>query len=146
MVLCCRMQTYGPDARRHPVRSDFHAVVTEAGVNVTFKPTNSVYSFYRRADAQDVGCLGPILFAGVLHAGRNTEDYSPDKVQELAQRIASELAKSVCFQERRPLEDIRNPTAEITRLQPVSLASVPQRIASEVAMTLRLIQNLAKAD
>ena len=33
---------------KRPVISDFHTVVTEAGVNVTFKPTNSVYTFYRR--------------------------------------------------------------------------------------------------
>jgi len=35
---------------KHPVRSDFHTVVIEAGVTVTFKPTNSIYSFYRLAD------------------------------------------------------------------------------------------------
>jgi len=67
---------------KHPVRSDFYIVVTEAGVNVTFKPTNSVYSFFRLAEANDIGRLGPISFAGVQHAGRNTEDYSPDKVQD----------------------------------------------------------------
>ena len=30
---------------KHPFRSDFHTVVTEAGVSVTFKPTNSIYCF-----------------------------------------------------------------------------------------------------
>jgi hypothetical protein len=141
---------------KHPVRSDFHTVVTEAGVSVTFKPTNSVYSFLRLAEANDflrlaeandIGRLGPISFAGVLHAGRNTEDYSPDKVQDMAQRIASEFVRSVCFQERSPLAGtLSEPTDDTTGLRPVSLASVPRRIASEVAATLRLIQNLDKAD
>ena len=54
---------------KHPVRNhDFYSVVTEAGVNVTFKPTNSVYSFFRLAEAYDIGRLGPISFAGVQHA------------------------------------------------------------------------------
>ena len=132
---------------KYPVRSDFYTVVTEAGVNVTFKPTNSVYSFFRLAEVNDIGRLGPISFAGVLHAGRNTEDYSPDKVQDMAQRIASEFVRSVCFQERSPLAGILSePTDDITGLGPVSLASVPRRIASEVAATLRLIENLDKAD
>ena len=44
---------------KHPVRSDFHTVVAEAGVTVTFKPTNSIYSFYRLAGADDIARLGP---------------------------------------------------------------------------------------
>jgi hypothetical protein len=39
---------------KHPVRSDFDTAVTEVGVNVTFKPTNSLYSFYRLTEAEDV--------------------------------------------------------------------------------------------
>jgi hypothetical protein len=130
------------------VRTDFYAVVTEAGVSVTFKPTNSVYSFYKLADGKDIGRLGPISFAGVLHAGHNaTEDYSPDKVQDMAQRIASEFVGSVWFQERSPVAGVHTErTHDITPHRPVSLASVPRRIASEVAATLRLIQNLDKAD
>ena len=38
---------------KHPVRSDFDAAVTEAGVNVTFKPTNSIYSFYGLAGSEE---------------------------------------------------------------------------------------------
>jgi hypothetical protein len=130
---------------KQPVRGDFHTVVTEAGVSVTFKPTNSVYSFYRRADANHIGRLGPISFAGVLHAEYNTtEDYSPNEVQDMAQRIASEFVGSVCFQERSPLAAILSePTDDIRRPRPLN---VPRRIASEVAATLRLIQNLDKAD
>lgn len=80
---------------KHPARSDFASVVTEAGVSVTFKPTNSIYTFYRVTTGEDVARLGPVAFAGVQHAGRNTEDYPPDEVQAMAQRIAAELGKSL---------------------------------------------------
>jgi hypothetical protein len=80
---------------KHPARSDFATVVTEAGVSVTFKPTNSLYTFYRPTAGEDVARLGSVVFAGVQHAGRNTGDYGPDEVQVMAQRIASELGKSL---------------------------------------------------
>jgi hypothetical protein len=82
---------------RHPVRSDFDIAVAEAGVTVTFKPTSSVYSFYRLADTNDVARLGPVSLERVRHAGAtgDTEDYPADEVQEMAQRIASEVAASV---------------------------------------------------
>src|SRR5947207_15202164 len=86
---------------KHPVRGDFHTVVTEAGVSVTFKPTNSIYRFNRLADA-NVAVLGPVSFAGVQHAGRNTDDYPSDEVQDMAQGIASDFTRSVWFQERHP--------------------------------------------
>jgi hypothetical protein len=138
---------------KHPVRSDFHSVVTEAGVSVTFKPTNSTYRFCRLAD--DTARLGPVSFAGVQHAGHDIEDYSPDEVQDMAQRIASEFAGSVCFQERNPLTDIRNaitdaaaraaPPANARQTEP-SRKTKAQRVASEVAATLWLIQNLDRLD
>ena len=82
---------------KHPVKSDFNTAVTEAGVNVTFRPTNSIYSFYRLADSEDVARLGPVSFERVRHAGSSgdTDDYPSDKVQDMAQRIASEVAASV---------------------------------------------------
>jgi hypothetical protein len=43
---------------KHPVRGNFDTAVTEAGVNVTFKPTNSIYSFYRLAESGSF-CLRP---------------------------------------------------------------------------------------
>jgi hypothetical protein len=132
---------------KHPSRTDFHTVVTAAGVSVTFKPTNSVYSFCRIADANDIGRLGAISFAGVIHAEHNiTEDYSPDEVQDMAARIASEFVGSVWFEERSPLAGIGSKPTDIARLRPVSLASVPRRIASEVFATLRLIQNRDESD
>ncbi len=82
---------------KHPVKSDFDTAVTEAGVNVTFRPTNSIYSFYRLADSEDVARLGPVSLERVRYAGPNgdTEDYPADEVQHMAQRIASEVAASV---------------------------------------------------
>jgi hypothetical protein len=133
---------------KQPLRKDFHTVVTEAGVSVTFKPTNSVYRFCRIADANDIGRLGAISFAGIINAEHDTaEDYSPDEVQDMAARIASEFVGSVWFEERSPLAGTPGkPTNDITPLRPVSLASVPRRIASEVFATLRLIQNRDKSD
>jgi hypothetical protein len=80
---------------KHPVRSDYDTVVSEAGVRVTFKPTNSIYSFYRLAGSDDIARVGPVSYAGVQHAGHNTADYPADEVQKMAQRIASEFAASV---------------------------------------------------
>jgi hypothetical protein len=65
-------------------------VVTKGGLSVTFKPTNSTYSFV--ADNNVIAHLGPVSFAGVQHAGRNTGDYRSDEVQDMARQIASEYA------------------------------------------------------
>ena len=82
---------------KHPVRGDFDTAVTEPGVNVTFKPTNSIYSFYRLAESEDIARLGPVSLERVLHAGPSgdTEDYPADEVQDMAQRIASDVGASV---------------------------------------------------
>jgi hypothetical protein len=45
---------------KHPVKSDFDTAVTETGVTVTFKPTNSIYSFYRLGDTDEIARLGPV--------------------------------------------------------------------------------------
>jgi hypothetical protein len=76
---------------KHPSRSDFHPVVTEAGVTVTFKPTNSIYSFYRLSGSEAVARLGPMSSA----ASGDTGDYPPNEVQAMARRIASGVATSV---------------------------------------------------
>jgi hypothetical protein len=82
---------------KHPDRSDFDAAVTEAGVTVTFKPSNSIYSFYRLADTDDIARLGPVSLEGVRHAGPSgdTDDYPSDEVLEMAQRIAKDVGVSV---------------------------------------------------
>jgi len=133
---------------KHPVRSDFDTLVTDAGVSVTFKQTNSNYSFYRLTDPNNIARVGPVSFAGVQHAGRGTGDYSSDEVQDMAQFIASEFAQSFRSVLDEALAAIRSETTadNITRIRPVSLASVPRRVASEVDATLGLIQNLDKAD
>ena len=82
---------------KHPVTGDFDTAVTEAGVNVTFKPTKSIYSFYRLAESEDIARLGPVSLERVRHAGPSgdTEDYPSDEVQDMAQRIASDVGASV---------------------------------------------------
>jgi hypothetical protein len=80
---------------KHPVRTDFDTVITEAGVRVTFKPTNSIYSFYRLTGSDEIARVGPVSYAGVQHAGHNTEDFPQGEVQDMAQHIASELAAAV---------------------------------------------------
>jgi len=75
---------------KHPLIGDFDTVVTKAGVNVTFKPTNSTYIFHRRVDTNVTARLGPVSYVGVEHPGRDTEDYPRDEVQNMAQQIASE--------------------------------------------------------
>jgi hypothetical protein len=82
---------------KHPIRGDFDTAVTEAGVNVTFKPTNSIYSFYRLGESEDVARLGSVSLERVRHAGPSgdTEDYSSDEVQDMALRVAAEVAASV---------------------------------------------------
>jgi hypothetical protein len=72
---------------KHPARNDFDTILTEAGVTVTFKPTNSVYSFYKLADASVAALPGPVSL--------DTEDYLADEVKDMAQRIASEVVGSV---------------------------------------------------
>jgi hypothetical protein len=82
---------------KHPVRGDFDTAVTEAGVNVTFKPTNSIYTFYRLAGSDDVARLGPVSLERVRHAepSGDAEDYPSDEVQDMALRIASDVGASV---------------------------------------------------
>jgi hypothetical protein len=82
---------------KHPVESDFDTSMTEAGVIVTFKPTNSVYSFYRLTDADDIARVGPISPGRVRHAGQtgDTGDYASNEVQDMALRIASESATAI---------------------------------------------------
>ena len=82
---------------KHPVKGDFNTAVSEAGVTVTFKPTNSVYSFYRLTDSDDIARIGPVAPQRVRHAGPSgdTGDYASDEVQAMAQQIAAEAAASV---------------------------------------------------
>jgi hypothetical protein len=131
---------------KHPARSDFNTLVTEAGVRVTFTPTNSIYVFYRLSDPKNIERVGPVSFVGVKHAKRNTGTYPSNEVQDMAWRIASEFAG--CF--RSALDALAatriKATNNNTRIKTISLASVSRHVASEVAATLQLIQNIDKAD
>jgi hypothetical protein len=82
---------------KYPVETDFDTSVTEAGVTVTFMPTNSIYSFYRLDDSDDIARLGPVSPGHVRHAGPtgDTRDYAANEVQDMAQRIASEAATAI---------------------------------------------------
>jgi hypothetical protein len=133
---------------KHPARSDFDTLVTEAGVCVTFTPTNSIYVFYRLSDPSNIKCVGPVSFVGVKHARRDTGPYPSKEVQDMARGIASEFAR--CF--RSALDDALAAIGSETtnnntrRIETVSLASVPRHVASEVAATLQLIQNIDQTD
>ena len=123
---------------KHPAREDFDTFVTEAGVSVTFKQTNSIYNFCRLTDPKNIERVGPVSFAGVQHARRGTRDYPSDEVQDMAQSIAAEFARSF----RSPLEEalaaVRAETkvTKIAGIRPVSLASVPRRVVSETIRPL----------
>ena len=82
---------------KHSVQGDFATAVSEAGVTVTFKPTNSIYSFHRLADSDDITRIGPVSPQSIRHAGpsSDTGDYASDEVQAMAEQIASEAAASV---------------------------------------------------
>lgn len=82
---------------KRPVRSDFDTTVTEMGVIVTFKPTNSIYSFLRLADTHDIARFGPVSLSSIRHGepSGDTVGYASDEVQGMAQRIASEVAALV---------------------------------------------------
>ena len=90
---------------KHPVETDFDTSVTEAGVTVTFKPTNSIYSFYRLADTDDIARLGPVSPGHVRHAGPtgDTGHYAPNEVQDMALRIASEAATAI-WSAKKPMD------------------------------------------
>jgi hypothetical protein len=90
---------------KHPVESDFGTSVTEGGVIITFKPTNSIYSFNRLADTHDIARLGPVSPAHVRHAGPtgDTGDYARNEVQDMALRIASEAAPAI-WSAKKPLD------------------------------------------
>jgi hypothetical protein len=77
---------------KHPVKSEFDTAVTEAGVTVTFKPTNSIYSFYKLTNNNDIARLGPVWLSKVRHAGADdTDGYPSDEVLVMARRIAKDV-------------------------------------------------------
>jgi hypothetical protein len=67
-------------------------------VTVTFKPTHSIYTFYRLTDTNDIARLGPVWLSRVRQEGQSsdTNEYPSDEVLVMAQRIAKDVGSSVC--------------------------------------------------
>jgi hypothetical protein len=110
---------------KHPVRSDFHSVVNEAGVSVTFKPTNSIYCFYGVTDINDMARLGP---------SRSQASNTRDAILKITLPMKFKRWRNAA----RPFS--------LTSVRHTGPSGNPRRIASEVAATLWLIQNLDKPD
>jgi hypothetical protein len=82
---------------KRPERTDYEVVVVDAGVEVTFKPTKSIYKFYLLADPADRKRLGGVSPDGFMrHAGPtgDTGDYLEEDVRRLAWTLASEAVKA----------------------------------------------------
>jgi hypothetical protein len=82
---------------RYPVSTDFQTRVTDGGVEVTFTPTNSIISYYRLADPQDIAKYGPVSLASIRHAGptRDFGDHPYDNVLTMAQEVAADAIDNV---------------------------------------------------
>lgn len=81
---------------KRPVETDFEVKITDSGVEVIFKPTNSHYSYMRLADKADVANFGPLSSdVRVRHAGKtgDTREYWSHEVKRMADRLAAEAAK-----------------------------------------------------
>jgi hypothetical protein len=79
-----------------PTEADFETQVFASGVNVFFKPTNSHYTFVRLSTDKRVARSAPLSRdASVRHAGpsRDTGDYDPAQVFEIAYQLASMVAE-----------------------------------------------------
>ena len=73
----------------HPTPSEFIVEVDEGHVSVTFKPTDSSYSFGRLADPEDIRATGHSRVPE--YEPRKTGDtgsYSPEEVAQMAHSLA----------------------------------------------------------
>ena len=77
-----------------PLREDFDVVVRASGVDVTFKPTKSEYSFSRLVNAEDIERYGPISDVPRHAATGNTGRYDTAEVAQMAFDLASSAAKA----------------------------------------------------
>jgi len=73
-----------------PTDADFAIQVQKSGVDVTFIPTQSHYSYTFLADPEDIVHSGPLSLSGERHAGPtgDTDQYRSDEVQAWAHRLA----------------------------------------------------------
>lgn len=79
-----------------PLREDFDVVVHANAVDVTFKPTQSEYSFSRSVKADDIDRYGPLLDSpNVRHtASGDTGRYDTAEVAQMAFDLASAAARA----------------------------------------------------
>jgi hypothetical protein len=96
-VLFRRRRSAKPRARavKHPVRNDFHTVVSKTGVSVTFKPPNGTYSFYWLTDNSAIAPNGPVSLTGVHHGGCNTGDYPRMKFKIWRSKLRQNIPRSI---------------------------------------------------
>jgi hypothetical protein len=74
---------------KHPTPSDFVIDVTEAHVNVTFKPNGCLYCFGRLADPEDIVRFGGLSRGLEAHGGTDTNgDYLEEEVARMAHTLA----------------------------------------------------------
>jgi hypothetical protein len=74
---------------RHPTPSDFVIDVTEAHVNLTFKPNGRPYCFGRLADPEDIVRFGPLSRGLETHVGTDANgEYSEEEVARMAHTLA----------------------------------------------------------
>ena len=80
---------------KEPVENDFIVTRVGAGVNVTFKPTNSHYSFNLLADPKDVVRFGPLSQdVRVRHAKTgDTGEYPSESVLAMARQLAEKAVR-----------------------------------------------------
>ena len=75
---------------KEPVETDFTVTRDGAGVSVTFKPTDSHYSFTLLADPNDIARFGPLSHDCLVRHGKtgDTGEYPSESVLAVARRLA----------------------------------------------------------
>ncbi len=85
-----------PTETKQVLETLFDLKLSDAGVHVVFRPTNSLYSFHLLTEENDVGGLGRLSAEGhVRQVGANgrTDEYDPQEVYRMAFSLASTAAK-----------------------------------------------------
>jgi hypothetical protein len=79
---------------KQPTPKDFTVEASEAGIIVTFTPTESIYSYFWLADQSDIQSVGPISSDyKVRHAKTgDTGSYRSSEVEAIAYQLARDLA------------------------------------------------------
>lgn len=77
---------------RHPTKADFDVEVREGGVEVTFRPTNSIMTYDYLTEPEDIARFGPVFPASIRHAGAtgDFDNYVPREVEIMALEVAED--------------------------------------------------------